>query len=119
MKTELAPNQKGERILLAIHIVIALVVLAYLSFGIIGICALWSIQPNVFGKITTIVAFAFTTLGLYYILSWIASWTLGWFQCGMIQSARWRDIRNGVAEVISLLVGLSCFTSAITWLIER
>ena len=116
---ELAPNQKGERILLALHIVIAIVVLAYMAFGIVGICAMWSIQPNVFGKITTGIAFAFTTLGLYYILSWIASWTLGWFQCGMIQSARWRDIRDRIAEIIALLVGLSCFTSAITWLIER
>ena len=115
----LAPNQKGERILRALHIVIALVVLAYTVMGSFGICALWSIQPNVFGKITTVVAFAFTTLGLYYILSWIASWSLGWFQCGMIQAARWRDIRDGIAEIISLLVGLSCFTSAITWLIER
>jgi hypothetical protein len=119
MKTELAPNQKGERILRALHIVIALVVLAYTAMGIFGICAMWSIQPNVFGKITAVVAFAFTTLGLYYILSWIASWTLGWFPAGMIQSGVWRNIRDAVAEAIALLVGVSCITSAITWIIER
>lgn len=116
---KILPNQKGERILRAIHIVIALVVLVYTVMGIFGVYTLWSLQPNVFGKATTCIALAFTTLGLYYILSWIASWILGWFQCGMLQSARWRDIRGGIAEIIALLVGLSCFTSAITWFIER
>lgn len=119
MNEQLAPNLKGHRVLKIVHIVAAVVTLAYLALGIFGMITMWGLQPNIVGQITLIIALSFTTLGLYWTLSWFSCWFLGWFEIGMIQAGIWKDIRNEIASVVSFLVGLSCVTSAITWILER
>jgi hypothetical protein len=115
----MAPNQKGHRILKVLHWLFAVVTVVYLAMGIYGVITMWNMQPNLVGCMTLVVALIFTTLGLFWILSWLASWTLGWFECGTIQAGIWKDIRNEIASVVSFLVGVSCITGAITWILER
>lgn len=119
MNAQLEPNLRGHKILKVLHAIILIITVAYLAAGVVGVAALWHLQPNVVGNVTSIIALCFTALGLYWLFSWFASWTIGWFECGMIQSGVWRDTRNCIASAIAFLVGLSCITSAATWLIER
>ena len=116
---KILPNQKGHKILKGLHIVFTVLALAYLAIGVFGLVSLWGLQPNFMGCVTLVVALVFTTLGLFWILSWLASWTLGWFECGILQAGIWRDIRDALSEIIAFLVGISCFTGAITWILER
>lgn len=112
-------NQKGEKILIALHVLIAVVLVAYVAMGVFGLYMLWDIQPTVMSRVTMILALAYTTLGLGFILSGAASWLMGWFDCGTIQNARWRDLRSFISGIIAALVGISCVTSAIAWVLEQ
>lgn len=116
---KILPNQKGHRILKVLHWIFALITVSYLAMGIYGVITMWGLQPNFMGGVTLVVALIFTTLGLFWLLSWLASWTLGWFECGILQAGIWRDIRDALSEIIAFLVGISCFTGSITWILER
>lgn len=119
MNATLAPNIVGHRILKVLHWIFAIITICYLVMGVCGLAVILPLQPNIFGCITSIIALLDLTLGLYWLMSWLACWILGWFSIGVIQAAVWRNIRIEVASVISFLVGISCITGAVTWIIER